>query len=116
MIRTKSVYDDRSEDDGVRILITSEWPRGVDRSDVDDWIPDLAPSDQLELEWNNRKISWNEFARRYRGEMREKEVQIRYLHDLSTRKNVTLLCWERSDDRCHRKILSEIVKNYNGHM
>lgn len=29
MIKTKSIYDPKEENDGIRILITRYWPRGI---------------------------------------------------------------------------------------
>jgi uncharacterized protein YeaO (DUF488 family) len=32
MIRTKSIYDLKEESDGIRILITLYWPRGIKKN------------------------------------------------------------------------------------
>ena len=61
MLRTKSVYEGRSEDDGMRVLVMREWPRNVERDQIDEWIVELSPSEELDMEWNNRKIEWDEY-------------------------------------------------------
>ena len=35
MIRTKSIYDPKEESDGIRILITRYWPRGIKKEHFD---------------------------------------------------------------------------------
>ncbi|HID73592.1 MAG TPA: DUF488 family protein [Thermoplasmata archaeon] len=109
MLKTKSVYETKEKDDGVRVLVMREWPRGVEREDIDGWIKELAPSEDLDMEWNNRKIEWDEYVRRYKEDVAGQTAHLNYLRDLSERKNVTLLCWEGMEDRCHRKILKEMI-------
>ena len=38
MIRTKSIYDPKEENDGIRILITRYWPRGIKKEYFDNGI------------------------------------------------------------------------------
>ena len=109
MLRTKSVYEGLSEDDGMRVLVMREWPRNVERDQIDEWIVELAPSEELDMEWNNRKIEWDEYAERYRAEVSDQTAHLKFLKDLSERKDVTLLGREGMEDRCHRKILKEMI-------
>jgi uncharacterized protein YeaO (DUF488 family) len=46
-IRRKSIYQDASPDDGVRILATNYWPRGVSRERAGVYKRVLAPSREL---------------------------------------------------------------------
>ena len=48
-IAIKRVYDERSEDDGFRILVDRLWPRGLNKASaaIDLWFKDTAPSNQL---------------------------------------------------------------------
>ena len=42
MIRTKSIYDPKEESDGIRILITRYWPRGIKKEHFDKWYKELS--------------------------------------------------------------------------
>jgi len=45
----KRVYEPPSRSDGARVLVDRLWPRGLSkaRAGVDEWLRDLAPSDDL---------------------------------------------------------------------
>jgi uncharacterized protein YeaO (DUF488 family) len=49
MLRIKRIYDSASSEDGKRILIDRLWPRGMKKEEAkfDEWVKDIAPSDQL---------------------------------------------------------------------
>ena len=61
MIRTKSIYAPTDQEDGLRILITRFYPRGVRRERYDVWIRSLAPSADLLKRYKNTEINWNDF-------------------------------------------------------
>ena len=44
MIRVKRILDQRETSDGVRVLVTRYWPRGVRKEHFDCWMRELAPS------------------------------------------------------------------------
>jgi uncharacterized protein YeaO (DUF488 family) len=48
-VSIKRVYEAASRTDGVRVLVDRLWPRGLtkERAAVDEWLRDLAPSDEL---------------------------------------------------------------------
>ncbi|MCC6501851.1 MAG: DUF488 family protein [Deltaproteobacteria bacterium] len=111
MVKTGSVYSPKSEDDGLRILVTRYWPRGVVKSRVDLWVKGLGPSVELIKEWKAGSIGWDEFKRRYLLEFKEAEKK-RLFEELkktvqSAGGDVTLLCaCKAGEEKCHRTILS----------
>lgn len=46
---TKRVYEPAASSDGTRVLIDRLWPRGLRKDEIalDDWLRDLAPSNEL---------------------------------------------------------------------
>ncbi|MFA5034033.1 MAG: DUF488 family protein [bacterium] len=112
MLKTKSVYDTKTPEDGIRILVMRKWPRGVPKANVDRWIKELGPSTELLNDWTEHKINWGEYEKRYRCEMEnpERQQSIRKIAELSGEKAVTLLCWEKSDEYCHRRLLKELIE------
>lgn len=55
-----------------RVLVDRLWPRGVSRADApwDTWLPDVAPSGGLRTWYGHVAERFDEFARRYREELR----------------------------------------------
>jgi len=70
-IRVKRVYAPASEDDGVRVLVDSLWPRGLSKAAaaVDLWLKDVGPSRTLRRWFNHDPARWAEFTRRYAEEL-----------------------------------------------
>ncbi|MFA5032455.1 MAG: DUF488 family protein [bacterium] len=112
MLKTKSVYEANVPEDGIRILVMRKWPRGVSKDKVDRWIKELGPSTELLNDWTEHRINWIEYEKRYRREMEdtEKRQSIKKIAELSEKKVVSLLCWEKSDEYCHRKLLKELIE------
>ena len=67
----KRVYDSPSPDDGYRVLVDRLWPRGVshERTHLDGWLKDVAPSPSLRTWWDHDVARLGEFAQRYRAEL-----------------------------------------------
>jgi uncharacterized protein YeaO (DUF488 family) len=57
---------------GHRVLVDRLWPRGVRRADLqlDEWLKDVAPSAPLRRWYAHDVSRFEEFARRYRDELR----------------------------------------------
>ena len=48
-IAVKRVYEKPARADGTRVLVDRLWPRGLtkEKAAIDEWLRDLAPSDEL---------------------------------------------------------------------
>ncbi len=113
MIKTgKSIYDQPEPSDGKRILVMTLWPRGVKKERIDEWRKELGCSRPLIKEWKSGKITWKEFRGRYFDEMKapEKQALIRQLAERTKRENITLLCTDKDEQRCHRILLKELIE------
>ncbi|MFZ1076151.1 MAG: DUF488 family protein [Nitrosotalea sp.] len=75
MIKIKRVYESSSEEDGFRILIDRLWPRGLSKesAQIDAWLKDIAPSDNLRKWFSHDPKKWIEFKKRYYKELEEKK-------------------------------------------
>lgn len=113
MVKTKSIYDPKSGDDGLRVLVTRYWPRGVKKEEQDRWFKDLGPQAELIKAWKAGAIGWDVFRKSYLAEFssESKKEKLRELKALvkAARGDVTLLCTCREEDRCHRKLLKELL-------
>jgi len=122
VIKTKSVYEPIEESDGRRILVMRRWPRGLRKERVlrlhGLWIPNLAPSLNLLTFYRRKLMSWEEFASAYQGEM-EYATPRAYIQSIAAGafgETVTLLCWERDTERCHRFILKDLIEKESQHL
>ena len=67
----KRVYESASRDDGARVLVDRLWPRGLAKAvaAVDEWLRDLAPSDELRRWFHARPDQWLDFRKKYLKEL-----------------------------------------------
>lgn len=71
MVRVARVYSEPGDDDGYRVLVDRLWPRGVrkDGGAFDEWLRDVAPSDELRHWYAHDEAKLEEFVRRYQVEL-----------------------------------------------
>ena len=72
-VRVRRVYDEPTPHDGARVLVDRLWPRAMskDRAQLDEWCKQIAPSTELRTWYRHDPTLFDEFARRYRGELTE---------------------------------------------
>lgn len=92
-VRVKRIYDDRSVEDGQRILVDKLWPRGISRqrADLTLWAKGLAPSDDLRTRYHEKKIDWSTFKRDYYDQLDAKAQALAELYACLEHGEVTLL-------------------------
>lgn len=69
MIKTKSIYDSIENSDGIRILISRYWPRGIKKEKFDIWYKDLSPSKNLLKDYKNGEIDFQLFETLFKNEI-----------------------------------------------
>jgi uncharacterized protein YeaO (DUF488 family) len=76
-IVVKRVYETASRTDGARVLVDRLWPRGLtkERAAVDEWLRDLAPSDELRRWYHARPEQWADFRKKYLKELSQPEAE-----------------------------------------
>ncbi len=113
MIRVKRVYDAPAGDDGYRVLVDRLWPRGMswERSRVDLWLKDIAPSHQLRRWFNHEPEKWVEFKKRYFAEIRDRTGALGSLLEKLKRERVTLLYGARDQRFNNAAALKEYLEN-----
>lgn len=70
-IRIARAYDDLGDIEGARLLVDRVWPRGVskDQLHLDEWIREVAPSNELRKWFGHDPQKWQAFRDRYRNEL-----------------------------------------------
>ena len=66
------------------MLVDRLWPRGLSRESarIDDWLKDVAPSNELRKWFGHEPEKWAEFKKRYREELKGKEAVLADLRAL----------------------------------
>lgn len=110
-IFTKSVQAEVNKSDGVRICVMR---RVKPEFLFDIWIPTLAPSTELLKSYHDKKVNWEEYERRYKIEVLDKQKKyLQILIDIVLKNDITLLCWEKTPEECHRRLLAERLERMN---
>ena len=111
-IQVKSVREAPSSRDGERVLVDRLWPRGVSKQDacLDDWVKDLAPSDELRRWFAHDSSRFKEFRRRYVAELRDRRDQLTGLRRRARDGRLTLLYGARDDDHNNAVVLADVLR------
>jgi uncharacterized protein YeaO (DUF488 family) len=108
---TKSIHKKPEKSDGYRICIM-RFIRPYYK--YDEWIPDLAPSKELLEAYHSKKIDWDEFTQRYSISVLSVQTGlIKKISDLAVEKDVTILCSEKTSEKCHRRLLANECKKHS---
>jgi uncharacterized protein YeaO (DUF488 family) len=115
MLRIKRVYEKRNPGDGKRILVDRLWPRGLTREEaaIDEWMKDLAPSDELRRWFGHEPEKWPEFQRRYTQELLspDKVKLVDKVVRMAMDGNVTIVYAARDTEHNNAKVLEEILQS-----
>lgn len=116
MIRCKRIYEQPSRDDGRRVLVDRLWPRGISRETarIDDWLKELAPSDQLRHWYGHDPARWDEFRHRYRLELADKDPLLDQLLREAGQGPVTLLFAAKDAEHSNAAVLKEFLEEHTG--
>jgi len=112
-IATGSVYQPPDEP-YPRVLVMRRWPRGIAKGAVDQWEPDLGPSNELLSAYQDGEVPWDAFAQRYRAEVLERPNLLDWVARMAAGTGVTLLCGSHPDEECHRSLLAAILRERLG--
>lgn len=111
-VRIKRVYDERSVDDGYRILVDRIWPRGVSKehASVDIWMRSVAPTDSLRKWFGHEASKWEEFKKRYTKEIEHSPDFDKLLSIVKEKKKVTLVYSAKDPERNQAVVLKELLE------
>ncbi len=70
-IRLKRAYEMPQSSDGLRVLVDRLWPRGISKetADLDAWMKELGPTDDLRTWFGHQPDRWDGFAEKYRHQL-----------------------------------------------
>lgn len=111
MIRIKRVYNPSAKDDGKRILIDRLWPRGLKKEDarIDEWIKEIAPSNELRKWFGHDPKKWGEFKKRFFTELHGKQGVVDGIISAARKGTVTLLFGSKEERFNNAVALKEYI-------
>ena len=120
-IRIVRLGSPREAGEGLRVGTVRRPPRGVPKSEYarrdfyDVWLPNLSPSPDLMKEGKaaqQDERAWASFRKKFRAEMSTPEASrvLDLLAALSRRTQLSVGCYCEDENRCHRSVLRELLK------
>jgi len=111
MVRIRRVYDEPAAEDGKRILVDRLWPRGIakEKARIDEWLKEIAPSDELRKWFGHDPSRWEEFRERYRRELDAKTELLGQLRGLTKNGTVTLLFAAKDEEHNNAVVLKDML-------
>lgn len=115
-LQTKRAYDEPEKDDGYRVLIDRLWPRGINKEELqlDDWLKELAPSEELRKWFNHDPEKFKEFKKKYRKELNDKSGLVASLLSKTKGQNVTLIYAAKEREHNNAVVLKEYLADKLG--
>ena len=111
-IRIKRVYEPEAPEDGYRVLVDKLWPRGIRKEALryDVWAKEIAPTPGLRAWFHAApEERWEEFRRRYTGELRSSPAVRDFVRRIAGKDTVTLLYASKNAAGNHALILQEYL-------
>lgn len=112
VINIKRVYDPVSPQDGRRILVDRLWPRGIkkEKAGIDEWLKDIAPSNELRKWFSHDPSKWQEFRDRYKKDLKNKQGLIEKIMTEIKKGPVTILYSAKDVEHNNARVLKEVIE------
>ena len=93
MVQIKRAYEEPTPEDGQRFLVDRLWPRGRSKEhlQLDGWLKNIAPSEELGRSFCHDPAHWEEFQRRYKQELKENQEAVQPLLEAARHGKITLV-------------------------
>lgn len=76
---------------------------------MDLWLKDVAPSTELRRWYGHDLAKWEEFQRRYRGELRQKKEAVELLKKKAEARTITLVYGARDEEHNSALVLQKVL-------
>lgn len=116
-IKVKRIYEDKAENDGIRILVDRVWPRGISKenANLDEWIKEIGPTQSLRKWFGHDPDKFEAFEKKYIEELKNNEEQNEAFKTLegiikNARKDVVLLFGAKDEKHNQAVVLKSYLK------
>jgi uncharacterized protein YeaO (DUF488 family) len=98
---------------GFRILVDRLWPRGLakEKVDVDLWLKDIGPSDELRRWFGHDPERWDVFRERFFKELDSKKEMVDQIIAKSKEQDVILLFGAKDEEHNNAVALKEYIES-----
>lgn len=112
MIKIRRVYERADVTDGTRVLVDRLWPRGIRRNtpNVDIWLKEIAPTDELRKWFAHEPAKWMDFKTRYMKELGDNKAVAHLLQVIRSTDPVTLVYATKDEEHNNAVVLREFLK------
>jgi uncharacterized protein YeaO (DUF488 family) len=111
-VLVRRVYD-QPTGDGLRVLVDRLWPRGLRKDDprIGEWLPKVAPSNELRKWYGHSPEKFDEFRKRYEQELSEGDAAEAFagLKKLAGKGDITLVTASRDIDISQAAVLANLL-------
>ncbi len=114
MITIRRIYEPENAGEKYKVYIDRLWPRGISKEKAgwNEWLREIAPSDELRKWSHHDPARWEEFRKRYFVELDRKTEEVRKLKDLEAKYGtLTLLYSARDKEHNNAIVLKEFLLN-----
>ena len=117
MIKTKSSYDNIDGSDDTRILITRIYPRFINKEYFDERMLVLSPDRDTLRKWKHSQQSeedWKTFEEKFLPQIKDlaaMEAIAELRRKSSSGETITLLCFCKKGEHCHRYIINSLIED-----
>jgi len=77
-------------------------------------MPDLAPTKEILDSYKKKQIDWNEYVRHFTRLIKERNIESKITAEELN--NTCFLCSEPTPEQCHRRLISEYLKEHFGNI
>lgn len=111
LFRVKRIYEPPSKEDGFRILVDRLWPRGMSkqRAQLDLWLKEIAPSDELRQWFSHESEKWHEFKKKYRTELSAKKYLVDQIVELEKSKDAVTLVYSARNTELNNAVALKMI-------
>jgi uncharacterized protein YeaO (DUF488 family) len=115
----KRVYARPEPSDGTRVLVDRLWARGVskDAADLDAWMKELGPSDELRTWFGHQPDRWDAFVAKYRRELATplRQLLLAELQGVARDSPVTLVYGAHDTKENEAAVLRDYLLQHQAH-
>jgi uncharacterized protein YeaO (DUF488 family) len=110
-------YDPPGDDDGARYLVDRVWPRGIrkDALRIEQWLRDVAPSNELRRWFGHDPQRWDDFVERYRAELDANRAAWEPLLEAASQGPITLVYGARDPEHNQAVALRDYLERKLSH-
>ncbi|MGA9098117.1 MAG: DUF488 family protein [Methanotrichaceae archaeon] len=111
MIKTERIYNAHTGS-GFRILVDRLWPRGLrkDEVNIDLWLKDIAPSNELRKWFGHDPSKWDEFRNKFFLELDLKRELVDQIIAKASEDDVVLLYGAKDEVHNNAAALKEYIE------